>query len=59
MSMAELGNWEIVGFLLEHGVRADYVAPDSNSLRKIIAVKKKEGASDSAMTTVVQKFGLK
>jgi hypothetical protein len=59
MSMAELGNWEIVGFLLEHGVRADYVAPDSNSLRKIIAVKKKEGASDSAMTAVVQKFGLK
>lgn len=57
MSMAELGNWEIVSFLLDHGVPADYVAPDSNSLRKIIAQKREEGTSDSAMTAVVQKLG--
>ena len=57
MSMAELGDWEIVSFLLDHGVRADYVAPDSNSLRKIVALKQKEGVSDSAMTAVVQRLG--
>jgi hypothetical protein len=57
MSMAELGDWEIVSFLLDHGVRADYVAPDSNSLRKIVALKEKEGSRDSAMTAVVQRLG--
>jgi hypothetical protein len=56
MSMAELGDWEIVSFLLDHGVRADYVAPDRNSLEKIIALKQKEGASDSAMTAVVERL---
>ena len=57
MSMAELGNWEIVLFLLDHGVPADYVAPDGNSLRKIVALKQKERAGDAAMTAVVERLG--
>lgn len=56
-SMAELGDWEIVLFLLDHGVPADYVAPDGNSLRKIVALKQKERPGDAAMTAVVQRLG--
>ena len=57
MTWAELGNFEIVSFFLDQGVRADYGAPDSNSLRQIVALKQKEDKSDSAMTAVVQRLG--
>ena len=59
MSMAELGDWEIVLFLLDHGVPADYVAPDKNSLRKIVALKQQEAGNDSAMTAVVKRLGMR
>jgi len=56
MYAAEIGEWDIVSFLLDHGVRADHVAPDGNSLRKIVAQKQKEGVSDSTIAEVMRRL---
>ena len=55
MVAAELGNWDAVMFLLDHGVKADHVADDGNTLRKIVAAKKREGASDPALDLLLRR----
>ena len=55
MFAAEIGEWGIVEFMLDHGVNADHVAPDGNTLRKIIA-EKREHAGDSAFIAVVRRL---
>ena len=56
MFAAELGEWDIVRFMLDHGVKADHVAPDRNTLGKIMAEKQEERASDSAFVALMQRI---
>jgi hypothetical protein len=57
MVAAQLGRWDHVLFLLDHGVPADRVAPDSTTLRSIIETKKREGVADSVLAPIVQRLG--
>ena len=52
MFAAQMGQWDAVSFLLDHGVRGDVVAPDGTSLATIIAEKKSEGDRSEAMAAV-------
>lgn len=56
MFAAEMGEWDSVLFLLDHGVRVDHVAPDGASLRTIVAAKRKESAGDTALASVMRRF---
>jgi len=56
MFAAQISEWDVVMFLLDHGVRPDVVAPDGTSLRTIVAEKKAEGAADSSFAAVVRKL---
>ena len=56
MFAAELGEWAIVQFMLDHGVNADHVAPDGNTLRKIMAEKTAEHAGDSTFVAVMTRL---
>jgi hypothetical protein len=57
MSAADLGDWGIVLFLLDHGVSPDHVAPDGSTLRKIIEEKKGQDASDDSLALVMRRIG--
>jgi len=56
MFAALMGDWDSVLFLLDHGVKADHVAEDGNSLRKIIATTKREGESDPSLDVVARQI---
>jgi ankyrin repeat protein len=55
MSAAEMGAWEIVRFMLDHGVNARHVAPDGNSLRKILKRKLDEGEPKDTLSALLQR----
>jgi hypothetical protein len=58
MFAAELGEWDIVRFMLDHGVKADHVVPDGNTLAKIMAEKQQESGSDSAFVALMQRIAV-
>ena len=54
MNAAEMSEWEIVRFMLDHGVNARHVAPDGSSLRKILQRKLDEGAPRDTLSALLR-----
>jgi len=56
MFAAQISEWDLVLFFLDHGVRGDHVAPDGTSLRTIVATKKREGANADSLAAVMRRM---
>ena len=56
MFAAQISQWDLVLFFLDHGVCADHVVPDGTSLRTILAKKKREGANPDSLASIMRRM---
>ena len=57
MYAAEMGDYDVASFLLDHGVKPTHVAPDGSSLRSIIEGKLAAGERNEALEALGARVG--